>query len=255
MIYLPDAFHWSNSFIRSNQQPDSVLDYINCGFLAVDDKGILIACNAVARQMLGIEEEAIDTPIKSISQTAQLQDWINSDQDNHDKLLVCRDRTLTVHIVSGKDNQAGNGFLILLQDVTELEKIKAELKYCEKLNKELEDIITSSYDGILITDGEGNVLKINESLLRITELTREHFMGHKMESLYENGHFFSASVESLARKSKKIVSGIQKISTGKEVLVTSTPVFDDEGNVIRMVTNPRDMAEIKTMQDNNAQTR
>lgn len=254
MIYLPDPSCCGSDTSNSNQPLYNILDYINCGLLVVDKKGILSSCNAVAGKMLGIDEQAIGTSIKSIPQAREILDFMNSDH-NHDKHLLCGEKTLAIQFISRSDEHEGDGCLILLQDVTEPEKIKAELKYCEKLNKELEDIITSSYDGILITDGEGNVLKINDSLLRITELTREHFMGHKMESLYENGHFFSASVESLARKSRKIVSGIQKISTGKEVLVTSTPVFDDEGNIIRMVTNARDMSEILSLQEQLAQSR
>jgi len=253
MIYPPDALCWSNDPLEGKQLADIAMNYINSGMIALNGEGIMIACNAVAQKMLEVNEQVIGTPIKSIPQAAELLDLINSNP-NQDKRITYRNRTFAVNSISGLADDAGDGVLILLQDVTELDEIKAELKSREKLNKELEGIIASSYDGILITDGEGNVLKINDSLLRITELAQEHFIGHKMESLYEEGHFFGQSIESLARNGKKIVTGIQKIRTGKEVMVTSTPVFDDDGNVMRMVTNARDMSEILHLQEQLAQS-
>jgi len=255
MMYQPDISCWSHDTLNIAQLALGVLEHINDGVLAVDRNGIVIACNAAAQKMLKIEKTVIGAPLKSIPQAAELPGFLKSKENHPDRRFSCHNRSFAVNCLSGAEIDSEGGMLLLLQDVTETDKIRAEVKSQEKLNKELENIIASSYDGILITDGEGNVLKINDSLLRITELTQEHFIGHKMESLYENGHFFAQSIESLARKSRKIVTGIQKIRTGKEVMVTSTPVFDDEGNILRMVTNARDMSEIVSLQEQLASSR
>jgi len=255
MMYLPDISCWSSGALQREQLTHVVLEHITDGILAVDRKGIVIVCNTAAQQMLGVDKKVIGTPLESIPQAAELPAFLNPKDRNPDQRFTCHNRAFAVNILSGLGSDFVAGTLILLQDVTELDKIRAEIKSREKLNQELEDIIASSYDGILITDGEGNVLKINDSLLRITDLTQEHFIGHKMESLYENGHFFGQSIESLARKRKKIMTGIQKIRTGKEVMVTSTPVFDNDGNILRMVTNARDMSEIVSLQEQLASSR
>ncbi|OPY61199.1 MAG: Formate hydrogenlyase transcriptional activator [Pelotomaculum sp. PtaU1.Bin065] len=182
-------------------------------------------------------------------------DLINSSQDNNEKRLTYHNKSYIANRISIFEKDTVIGSIIVLRDVTEMDKISVKLKSCEELNKELEGIIASSYDGILITDGEGKVLKINESLLRITNLTRDHFIGNKIQSLYEDGHIVYEPAESLARDSKKIITGIQKIRTGEEVMVTSTPVFDDDGNVIRIVTNARDMSEIVNLQEQLARSR
>jgi len=102
------------------------------------------------------------------------------------------------------------GAVTVFQEITELEEISTELESFKKINKELEGIIASSYDGILITDGEGKVLKIKDSLLRITDLTTSHFLGKKIDSLYAKGFFTSEPIAKLARVSKKIVTGATK---------------------------------------------
>lgn len=251
MIYPPDSSRGSDRTLKSEEIADLVLNSINYGILAVDRKGMISACNAVARKFLDIDGQLIGNPVASVPQASELLDFIHSNPHHHERRITFQGRTLCVHSVSGSDDET----VILLRDVTESDKIRAELKSCKKLNKELEGIIASSHDGILITDGEGNVLKINDALLRITELTREHFLGHKMESLHENGHFHAESIESRARKEQKTVTGIQKIRTGKEVMVTSTPMFDDQGNILMMVTNARDMSEIINLQEQLAQSR
>ncbi|SEM19423.1 PAS domain S-box-containing protein/TyrR family helix-turn-helix domain-containing protein [Syntrophus gentianae] len=235
--------------------PPLVLERISEGILAVDHEEMVIACNTAAQKMLEVDARVIGTPLQSIPGAAELSAFLKSKNNPQDQRFTCHNRSFVVRSFSGLGSDFADGTLFLIRDVTELDKIKAELQSQEKLNKELEDIIASSHDGILITDGEGNVLKINEALLRITGLTQEHFIGHKMESLYENGHFFSQSIESLARKRKKIVTGIQKTRTGKEVMVTATPVFDEAGNILRLVTNARDMSEIRSLQEELAQSR
>jgi len=230
-----------------------ILNRIDTGILVIDPGGILVTCNAAAQKLLEINDRSIGTPLDSIPQAAELLGLIHSNRDHPDQRITFASKTLAMNSISGLGDDA-NEMLILLQDVTELDKIRVELKSREQLNKELEDIIASSYDGILITDGEGKVLKINESLLRITELPQEYFIGHKMESLYEDGHFLGESIESRARSSKKIVTDLQKIRTGKNVLVTATPMLDGQGNITRMVTNARDMSEIISLQEQLAQS-
>jgi len=253
MTCPPDASSCIRNPIRTEQLTNMILNRIDTGILVIDPGGILVTCNAAAQKLLEINDRSIGTPLDSIPQAAELLGLINSNRDHPDQRITFASKTLAMNSISGLGDDA-NEMLILLQDVTELDKIRVELKSREQLNKELEDIIASSYDGILITDGEGKVLKINESLLRITELPQEYFIGHKMESLYEDGHFLGESIESRARSSKKIVTDLQKIRTGKNVLVTATPMLDGQGNITRMVTNARDMSEIISLQEQLAQS-
>jgi len=253
MTCPPDASSCIRNPIRTEQLTNMILNRIDTGILVIDPGGILVTCNAAAQKMLEINDRSIGTPLDSIPQAAELLGLIHSNRDHPDQRITFASKTLAMNSISGLGDDA-NEMLILLQDVTELDKIRVELKSREQLNKELEDIIASSYDGILITDGEGKVLKINESLLRITELPQEYFIGHKMESLYEDGHFLGESIESRARSSKKIVTDLQKIRTGKNVLVTATPMLDGQGNITRMVTNARDMSEIISLQEQLAQS-
>lgn len=126
--------------------------------------------------------------------------------------------------------------------IDELSEQYSEIKM---LNDELETIIESSYDGIVVTDGEGRVLKINSSWIKMVG-----YEDMKAEELVlgieEKGVIFP-SATLLALQEKRRVSFMQNALNGKKFLATGTPIFDNEGNISRVVTNIRDIDELNRL--------
>jgi PAS domain S-box-containing protein len=112
----------------------------------------------------------------------------------------------------------------------------------------LEGIIETSYDGIYITDGKANTILINKSYERITGLSREKLIGRNMSDLV-NDKVISRSVTLLVLKSNKSTTLHQNFNTGKSALVTGTPFFDKNGNIQMVVTNVRDITELKALKE------
>ncbi|KDE74901.1 Fis family transcriptional regulator [Fusobacterium necrophorum BFTR-2] len=108
-------------------------------------------------------------------------------------------------------------------------------------------IVESSYDGIYVTDGEGNTLFLNQAYEDITGLSMKELQGKNMEELVKKG-FYSESSSLLAIKKRSEASINQKLKSGKEIFVTSTPVFDKQGKIIYVVTNVRDMRELERLE-------
>ena len=210
----------------------------------------MIICNAAADKMLGVDSDVSGMYIKSFVPETKMFEVMNSGQGHYGKRFCFRDKTFVVNQTPIVDSfNVIIGAVAVFQDVTDLEEISKELESFKKINKELETIIESSYDGIIITDGEGNVTKINQSLLRVTDLTEDFFIGKNTDDLYGQGVFSYEAVAKRARVAKNTLTGLQIIETGKEVMVTSTPILDDEGRVTRVVTNVRDMSDIVNLQE------
>jgi PAS domain S-box-containing protein len=120
---------------------------------------------------------------------------------------------------------------------------KETISKIQKLTKKLDAVIESSYDGIYITDGEAKTLRINKSYERITGVKREEMLDNNMVQLVESGYISqSATMEVL--KTGKTTTLEQKFKTGKKALVTSTPIYDDNKQIIMVVTNVRDVTEL-----------
>ena len=89
---------------------------------------------------------------------------------------------------------------------------------------------------------------INEAYERITGLDSEKLLGENMWTLMERG-IISSSGSLLAIAEKRIVTLYQTFSTGKRAMITSTPIFDDDGEVVLVETNVRDLTEICALRE------
>lgn len=124
----------------------------------------------------------------------------------------------------------------------------SELDSSKELLKELEAIIRSSYDGMFITDGEGVVLRVNDAYERITGIKTSEIMGKNMRSLVEAG-YYDESVTLHVMEKRTTITINQTVKKDRKILVTGTPLFDEQGKLFRVVTNVRDITELVKLQN------
>lgn len=119
----------------------------------------------------------------------------------------------------------------------------------EALSSEfLDAIIEHSFDGIYITDGQANTIKVNRSYLTISGLRESEVLGHNMRDLVKN-KTISASGSLMALEQKKPVTIQQDFKTGKRALITSSPIFGADGEVLLVITNVRDITELYRLKE------
>lgn len=139
------------------------------------------------------------------------------------------------------------GRLLLLRDMSEIEQLVHESEYTKRLNRKLEAIIESSFDGLYLTDGQANTLRLNQGFERIMGITKEQCLGRNMADLVREG-VFSRSGTLVALGTGKRATLSLTASTGKEAVVTSNPIYDEDGNIIMVITNVRDITELNMLQ-------
>jgi len=138
------------------------------------------------------------------------------------------------------------GVISIFQDISEYDNMSCQLQSYQKLHRELEAIIETSDDGLYITDGQADTLRVNKSYERITGLSRGDLIGRNMHELVDAKVFdHSVTLEVLEKRSK--VSILQNIKGDKQVLVTGSPIFDDHGEIAYVVTNVRDVTELNEL--------
>jgi PAS domain S-box-containing protein len=130
---------------------------------------------------------------------------------------------------------------------TELTSLIEELKEAKQVNRELDAIIESMYDGVYITDKEGITIKTNSAIERLTGIPKEYYIGKKVDALMKRG-ILKNSVTHRVLEKKRSVSLVQQNFLGREVLLTGSPVFDDHGEIESIVTNIRDLSELNDLQ-------
>jgi len=134
-----------------------------------------------------------------------------------------------------------------------IQQLENKLVLKEKQIKEMDVIFNSVTDGLYITDGEGITLKTNSAFEQITGIKSTDIIGKNVRRLVETG-VFNKSVSILVLESNKTASLIESLPNGKKALLTGTPVYDESGNIFRIVTTLRDMADLNMLESKLALT-
>ncbi|WP_423798466.1 sigma-54 interaction domain-containing protein [Neobacillus sp. SAB-20_R2A] len=105
------------------------------------------------------------------------------------------------------------------------------------------EIIDSSYDGIYITDGNGITIKINKAYERITGFKASQIIGLHMDELVNAG-YISRSVSTQIIKEKRPITMMQTLQNKRKVIVSGTPIFGENKEVVYVINNVRDITEL-----------
>jgi PAS domain S-box-containing protein/TyrR family helix-turn-helix protein len=129
----------------------------------------------------------------------------------------------------------------------------AIIENLESINRELEAIFDSSHDGIVVADERGVFVKINSSYERITGISRDQIIGETARSIISKG-LVSDSATLHVMETGQPYTSQQTFRTGRESVITGSPVFDKDGKFVRVVTNVRDMTEINHLKEQLAES-
>jgi PAS domain S-box-containing protein len=237
----------------------TVLDSVYNGIVACDTEGQIIMINESAARVAGNTKEALlGERVDHIFPETGLLEIIRTGKSATHQKLNFQGRVLLSNRspILDKDGVLV-GAIGVFQDISELEKVTEELQEEKELAQELKDIIESSYDGIWITDGEGYTVHVNSAYERISGIKKEEVLGRHMQELVDKG-YFSDSVTLHVLKSKERATIIHEIrKTGKRALITGNPIFDEKGEITRVVTNVRDITDLmqlkQTLEDKEKQ--
>lgn len=132
---------------------------------------------------------------------------------------------------------------ILFIDIYANREIESAIAYRREITSDFEEILEGSFDGILVTDAEGKVLFVNSSYERVAEIKRADIEGKYMRDLL-NPVWMPESVAHIVAREKTVVSKRQVVKSGRHIMVTGRPVFDEHKNIKKIVINARDITEI-----------
>ncbi|MED2974091.1 sigma 54-interacting transcriptional regulator [Fictibacillus sp. B-59209] len=195
--------------------PDTII-----GFATIENNSIF-SCSSDVRQLL----EEIGT------------EWISSFDLEELPLFL----TLNVNVVVKIFLIEANNCLAIFQNITEWRKLQEK-------NLDLETIFNNSHDGIYVSDGNGVTLGVSLGSERNFGIKSSNLIGRNVIDIEKEG-VFRPSVVRLALESRKRVTVYQKTRTGKVMIATGNPIFDENNEIIRVVCNSRDITELTLLKE------
>ena len=217
---------------------------INC-LLAVDRHGVIFLANSIAYEKFGT---AGRIPLKDvIPELVGMVDKTIADGKRRIEISIQVESGEYIASVSPiKLEDELVGAICVLEESTELEKVARKMRFFQNMTRELDAIIDSSSDGLFVCDAQANVIRVNPASERIHKIKAKELIGKNMVDLIQQG-FIDQSAAIEASQSKTTVSLLQN-KENRKLISTGTPVFDDEGNLIRVVVSERDITEIDNLQ-------
>lgn len=228
---------------------NAVLLSANNAIIAVDKTGNIITFNKSAAKITGVyPENAIGNPIEGILNNTRIMEILKTGES----YLSQKQRINNIAVLASynpiwEDDEI-IGAMAVFQDMSEIEVVSAELEVVKQLNAELDAILESSYDGMVLADPEGILLRANRAYERITGLDTKTMIGKSVAELVRTG-IISRSATLAVLEKKNTVTITQTVKTGKELLVTGSPVFDVvTGEIKFIINNCRDLSELNDLQ-------
>ena len=124
-----------------------------------------------------------------------------------------------------------------------------EMLRCEVTDEtiSIQKFIDTFFDGIFICDGKGNVLVVNDSWCQISGIAKHEVIGTTMQEMVNRGLIpLASSLKAIEKQAQ--VSVVIQYPRGKKAFVTSTPLFNKQGQILRVLSNVRDLSELNTLQ-------
>lgn len=114
---------------------------------------------------------------------------------------------------------------------------------------DLQRLLIESFDNILVTDSKARIVLCSKNMVKALRLEGADLSGKTLHDLVAKG-YYSKSTALECMKLKKQCSGIVHVAgtlNEKETVVfsTSTPIFDDKGELRYVITNSRNEAALE----------
>jgi len=231
------------------EQVNAIINSGHNAIIAIDTNARIILMNKSAEKFARVPiDEAIGEFIEDIIPDVNLTTVVHTGVAEPVQKIVIGQTILLIN----KNPIISRGKIIgavgIIQDISELENISYELKAVQEINKELHAILDFSPDGFVISDGDGIIIRDNKSSLEMLGIKKESLVGESVDWLIKNGYKEESVIQKVLEK-KVPISIIQNLKTGRDIVHTGTPIFNESGNVYRVIANMRDLTELNFLRE------
>lgn len=234
-----------------------LLASIPMGIFVVDYDRKIVNCNESGLKMIrSTQDKVMGADAGSIFQKEHLEKAFSTGETLLNQIHITNEMGVLVDY-SPIENSSGevDGVVIIVQDLPMVEEMAMEIEFVKNLNRDLNAILSTIYDEILVVNHKGELLRHSENYISdFWKTDLKELVGENLLDL-EKEEYFSPSVTRLVLEQKKKVSVVQETKDGKKILAVGNPVFNENGELQRIVIASRDITENTQLKSELRQTR
>ena len=224
---------------RREEVYQSALDTIYCAIIILDQAGKILYVNESARKMVEGSSVVFEELLECLGQEVDLVRGSGRYQiDVGPARIVCR---VNPRYLSGERH----GSTIVLHQSKHSECVMQEMDVVSSIFEELNVCLESSHDGIMVSDGMGNVIRLNAALEKLIGVKRRDILGRNVADLVQEGVSESSAILQVIESGKTATVVIDH--NGRQLLITGSPVYNANSAMTAVVANIRDMSELNDL--------
>jgi PAS domain S-box-containing protein len=229
-----------------------IIDYTSNGVIVADSDGIVVLINARATQLLGLDTAlAVGKDIRSALPLAgeRVMRCLDTSLAELGQIESIKDGKIVVNITP-IPAQGGRpkGAVVNFQPLHQVEESARKINSFKLITKHLETIFEASSDGIWVTDASGRIIALNRASERLNGIKAEEVLGQNVSIMLEKD-LVDRNITPEVIRTRQPLSTMQFIKrTGRYLLLTGTPAFDEDGNLQLVVVNERDLTQLNWLQ-------
>ncbi|MGG1400032.1 sigma 54-interacting transcriptional regulator [Bacillus salipaludis] len=235
-------------FKQENKSVDLLkimLTSIPMGMFVLDKEKRIINCNDAGLKMIkSTSDQVLNLPAENIFSGEHIQNVFETGKTLLNHLEITNGTGVLVDYspILNYDHEV-DGIIIVVQDLPMVEEMAMEIEHIKDLNKDLNAILSSIYDEILVVNAKGELIRYSENIIHdFWKVDLKELIGKNMFQLEDQG-LFTPSVTRLVMERKKKVSVVQETKNGRRILAVGNPIFNDKNELDRIIIASRDITE------------
>jgi len=227
------------SGVRGLMTESSILDRLPIGVMSVRN-GAIAFMNYTLRSLFAGAYAYLGELAEAMPGTTGLADVI----ERREPVWVSIGDAVFYVDVAGRGQ---DGDIVVFVPLSYMDPKDPHLGELRELHTDFQEIFHNCFDGIYVADGSGRSLWLNEGFERAYGLNARDFIGRDARELERLG-YIKPLITWKVITTKQRQSAVQRTKAGKSVLATGIPLFDERGNVRKVIINSRDLTELVALQ-------
>ncbi|PTX53702.1 transcriptional regulator with PAS, ATPase and Fis domain [Melghirimyces profundicolus] len=239
---LAELFRRENSNLNFLK---TLLSSIPMGIFVINQDRKIVNCNESGLKMIRSSlKQVINADAGSVFDPEHVEKVFSSGETLLNQILITDEMGVLADYspIRGPEDKI-NGMIIIVQDLPMVEEMAMELEHVKDLNRDLNAILATMYDEILVVNRNGELLRHSENF--ISDFWGDDlktYVGKNLLELEKEGRI-NSSVIRLVMEKKKKASIVQRTESGKTILAVGNPVFNEDGEIHRIIIASRDITE------------
>lgn len=141
-----------------------IIDATHNGIIAVNREGRIIAFNRTSAEIVGIQQ---NKALGVINNTGLLEVMKTGRAEHNQRMAIGKHVIVSNRSPIWRNNEIV-GAVSIFQDISDFEQLSHQLDTVKEINKDLDAVIESVDDGIVIADSHGFIIRTNNAYQRMT---------------------------------------------------------------------------------------